>query len=67
MKPSQQCPNCGSQLRKRTSKSVGTLREVRRECKTCDYADVVLVRPEEIISVVSTTTARPQTTQHPLG
>lgn len=52
------CPQCGGKLRKRTSKKVGSLREARRECVSCDYHDTALIRPEQIISVfvVPTTT-----------
>lgn len=47
------CPKCGEAMRTRTSRKLGTRIERYRECKNegCDYEDVAVVKPEEIISV----------------
>lgn len=57
-----QCPRCGDKLRKRTSKAHGSFRQARRECVSCDYADVALIKPEQVIqiNVVGTTSDQPR-------
>lgn len=57
------CPHCGDRMATRTSKRVAGLIEARRECKGCDYADVVLKQPAVVLSV------RPvvRTTPEPAG
>lgn len=53
MTDTRQCPGC--QVGKLTSygsrkRGIGT-RERRRRCDCCDYADVLLLRPEEVLSL----------------
>jgi transcriptional regulator NrdR family protein len=55
MSETRQCPNCTKgRLSTRTSKHVGSFIERRRECSACEYWDVVLVRPAEIVVVKTT-------------
>lgn len=58
------CPVCGESMVTRTSRRVGTLVQRSRYCSApdCDYADVAIVRPAEILTVrkhVVYTTPRP--------
>ena len=46
------CPKCGDTMATRSSGRLGTRIQRYRDCKNpdCDYRDVAIVQPEEIIS-----------------
>jgi hypothetical protein len=45
------CPKCGSQMKRHQNHRLDAFIQRRRNCRSCDYADKVLVEPERIIQV----------------
>ena len=45
------CPTCGHRLRTRSSRTIASTKEARRECTRCLYRDVATIEPERVVHI----------------